>query len=172
VRRVSVPGDPVAVVGAGSSPLVPALWADGYDRLTAVDLAPEALARLAGSLPSGHGVQLVATDVRSFVPAEPVAVWHDRAVFHFLAETADHVAYVDRAMHGVRHGGHVVLATFALDGPESCSGLPVTRYDAATLAGRFARGFVLVDSAHSTHITPWGSEQRFVHVLLQRVDAS
>jgi hypothetical protein len=57
--------------------------------------------------------------------------------------------------------GHVVIATFALDGPARCSGLDVAHYDAASLHAQFGADFELLDACRETHITPNGSEQRF-----------
>ena len=95
-------------------------------------------------------------------------VWHDRAVFHFLTERGQRDAYVAQVRRCVRPGGHVILATFAPDGPEACSGLPVSRYDAVELSAELGEGFERVDEAREVHATPWGSDQAFTWVLCRR----
>lgn len=88
-------------------------------------------------------------------------LWHDRAAFHFLTNPADRHAYVANLKKAVRPGGHVVIATFALDGPERCSGLPIVRYDSASLASALGPEFELIDSKRHDHLTPGGVTQRF-----------
>ena len=98
-------------------------------------------------------------------------LWHDRAVFHFLTEERDQLRYVELVEETVVADGHVVLATFGPHAPTRCSGLPVARYDAGALAGRFARGFTLARSRTTVHRTPGGAEQELVFVLLRRLSA-
>ena len=163
-------------VGAGASPIVGALLADGH-RVIAVDIAAAALDALAAQLPDGVAarrdgrLQLLVGDVRTLRLDTPVDVWHDRAVFHFMVGD-DQRLYADAAIAAVRPGGHLIIATFAPDGPTSCSGLPVTRHDAASLAAVFAGGsaggFELIDSFEADHVTPWSTTQRFTHAVLRR----
>jgi len=95
-------------------------------------------------------------------------IWHDRAAFHFLTDPADRAAYVARMTQALRPGGHVVIGTFAIDGPEKCSGLPVNRYDAASLAEEFGEAFELVDTRRQDHATPWNAIQRFQFCVFRR----
>jgi hypothetical protein len=95
-------------------------------------------------------------------------LWHDRAVFHFLTEPADRAAYVSMLSRSVRVGGHAVVATFALDGPQSCSGLPVRRYDGRALAAELGVGFRLLKSVSETHVTPSGKPQSFQYSVFRR----
>jgi len=172
VRRVTAPPATVITVGAGASPIVGALLADGH-RVVAVDIAAAALDALARDLPDAEAarqdgrLQLLDADVRTLRLGTSVDVWHDRAVFHFMAAD-DQRMYVDAATRAVRSGGHLVIATFAPDGPTSCSGLPVTRHDASSLSAAFAGGFELIDSFEADHVTPWATSQRFTHALLRR----
>lgn len=163
----------VLTVGAGASPLVEALLTSGH-HVIAVDIARAALDALVDSLPESvvpladAELSLVVADVRSLDIDEPVDVWHDRAVFHFLVDPADRSAYADAAAKAVASGGHLVIATFAPSGPTSCSGLPVMRHDAASLTASFTPAFELVDSFEADHLTPWGATQRFTHAVLRR----
>ncbi len=157
-------------VGAGDSLLIDDLVAHGYTDVIAVDISAEALERLVERLgPQASVLTTIVADVRRLTLPRPVDVWHDRAVFHFLTDPGDRRDYVARATDAVRPGGHVVIATFALDGPEQCSGLPVARYDADLLAAEFAPAFELIESSTDTHTTPWGSTQSFQHAVLRRV---
>jgi trans-aconitate methyltransferase len=115
-------------------------------------------------------VRWLEADVRDYVPHRPVDLWHDRAVFHFLISPEDRNRYRDVLVSAVPVGGHALLATFAPDGPEQCSGLPVVRYDADALAALFAPRFAPVDDAREMHVTPRGKTQAFTWLLMRRVE--
>lgn len=180
MRRVTAPIDTartppqrVLTVGAGASPLVGALLASGHQVL-AVDIAQAALDTLAAQLDGqldgqlDRRLSLLAADVRSLRIDEPVDVWHDRAVFHFLVDPVDQASYVRAAADAVTIGGHLVIATFAPGGPTTCSGLPVQRHDASSLRAAFAPHFELLETFDADHVTPWQSSQRFTHAVLRR----
>lgn len=150
-------------VGAGASTLVDGLLAAGYARPALLELAAAALdaskARLGDS---AADVDWYVGDVLTFtLPDAQFDVWHDRAVFHFLTSQADRARYVSQVRAALKPGGHVVIGTFADDGPTRCSGLEVCRYSAESLHAEFGDEFTLVTSRRETHITPSGSEQRF-----------
>ncbi len=173
MRRVSAPSHRIAVIGAGATVLVGALLDAGYARITAVDISDTALAALARSLARSLGhrselVEFVRADVCSLSFPEVVDVWHDRATFHFLTDRCDQEAYADRAAAAVRPGGHLVLAAFAIGGPEQCSGLPVCQHSANSLDRVFGASFERVETFDATHITPWGSDQAFIHAVYRR----
>ena len=117
-------------IGGGASRLVDALLDEGFTTITVLDLSEKALetskARLGER--SATNVKWVAADVTKWEPLQTYDVWHDRAAFHFLTDAADRAAYADRILRAVRPGGYVIIGTFAVDGPERCSGLPVVRY--------------------------------------------
>jgi hypothetical protein len=96
-------------------------------------------------------------------------LWHDRAVFHFLTDGEDRKRYVALAERTVPVGGHLIIGTFALDGPEKCSGLPIERYDGNKLTAELGPGFALRRELRETHTTPWGSTQPFTYVVFERV---
>jgi len=97
------------------------------------------------------------------LPAQTYDLWHDRAVFHFLTQAADRQHYLDTVRQAVRKGGHVIVATFAPDGPDHCSGLEVARYSPESLHKEFGEGFELKNSTRETHHTPFGTEQKFIY---------
>ena len=149
-------------VGGGASRLVDALAGRGYESLTVLDLSEAALAAARERLGARAAqVQWIAADATKWQPAKPFDLWHDRAAFHFLVDAADREAYLDRLRSGVKPGGHAIIATFAPDGPEKCSGLPVHRTDAAGLAKELGDAFTLVESRRHDHTTPSKASQHF-----------
>lgn len=162
--------DAVIDVGSGRATLVDEWLARGMRDITALDVSEAALDQVRARLGARAGeVRWIAGDVRGVVlPEAKYALWHDRAVFHFLVASEDRAHYIERAARAVRPGGWAVIATFALDGPERCSGLDVCRYDAVMLARHFAPWFALDFDTREEHVTPSGAVQRFTWVVLQR----
>lgn len=149
-------------IGGGASRLVDALLDDGYSNLTVLDLSEAALASSRNRIgPRAEPVKWVAADVTIWQPSEQYDLWHDRAAFHFLTEETDRQAYVSRLKTALRHGGQAIIGTFALDGPERCSGLPVMRYDPAGLAAVLGPPFRLLANRVEEHRTPWNASQIF-----------
>jgi ubiquinone/menaquinone biosynthesis C-methylase UbiE len=156
-------------VGAGSSRLVDCLVDQGFHRITVLDLSETALAKARSRLPQDAPVEWVVADVLHWRFSGRFDVWHDRAAFHFLTEASDQDAYLRVMERALVRGGHAIIGTFALDGPASCSGLPVARYDAERLSERLGREYQLVRSRNHAHRTPWGSVQLFHFGLFQKV---
>jgi len=156
-------------IGGGASRLVDALINAGFNAITVLDLSEKALATSKARLGArGTQVQWVVADVTTWEPAQTYDVWHDRAALHFLTDPKDRTAYAERVLKAVRRGGHVIIGTFAPDGPERCSGLPVIRHDAATLGELLGHSFELVESKRHDHQTPAGATQRFQFSRFQR----
>ncbi len=155
-------GASILDIGGGASRLVDALLEQGFESLTVLDLSDKALATTRARLGrKAANVQWIVADVTKWKPAESYDVWHDRAAFHFLMEPHDRAAYAERLREAVRLGGHVIIGTFAPDGPERCSGLPVMRHDAVSLGQTLGRSFELMESRRHDHQTPMGGIQRF-----------
>jgi hypothetical protein len=95
-------------------------------------------------------------------------IWHDRAVFHFLTAPEDRARYRQHLRQTLKPGGTAIVATFALDGPEKCSGLPVVRYSPESLAAELGADLALVDAASHGHTTPWGTTQSFQYCRFKR----
>jgi ubiquinone/menaquinone biosynthesis C-methylase UbiE len=167
------PGTRIIDVGGGASRLVDALQLEGLGKVTVLDISPAALDAAKARLGEAAGdVEWIAADVTEWQPDRSYEIWHDRAAFHFLTQAVQRAAYLDRLHAALKPGGHAIIATFAPDGPERCSGLPVMRYDPAGLAEMLGPAFRLVDSRRHTHTTPWGSTQAFQFSLLRRVKDS
>jgi SAM-dependent methyltransferase len=163
------PDTAVIDVGGGDSPLAGELLGLGFTDVTVLDLSEAALTRGRERLGAdAERVTWVAGDVLTVPRRARYGLWHDRAVFHFLTGEDDRGSYVETAAACVVPGGSLVVATFAIDGPERCSGLPVRRHDAASLADTFAPAFGAVEFRDETHVTPAGAEQRFVYGLFRR----
>jgi hypothetical protein len=149
-------------VGGGASNLVDALLLQGWQDLTVLDIAAPALEASKARLGvMADKVCWEVADITSWRPPRKFAVWHDRAVFHFLTEPEQREAYRSGLSRGVAHCGLVIIATFALDGPEKCSGLPVQRYDPVSLAAEMGDRLQLIDGWPEQHVTPWGARQSF-----------
>ncbi len=159
---------PIIDVGAGASVLVDCLLGQGNTALTVLDVSAAALARARARLGADAAkVRWIEADVREFEPSQRYDLWHDRAVFHFLTDPADRAAYMAALRRSLNPRGHVVMATFALDGPARCSGLDVAHYDAASLHAEFGADFDMLESRREIHLTPVGAEQRFTWVHLR-----
>jgi ubiquinone/menaquinone biosynthesis C-methylase UbiE len=154
-------------VGGGPSRLVDGLLASGFIDLTVLDLSPTALAQARERLGAmaARVLWVEADALTDTLPPASFDVWHDRAVFHFLTTPSDRRRYVEQVRRVVRPGGHVLVATFADDGPTHCSGLPVERYGATTLHGKFGADFRVVSSQREEHVTPAGKHQPFIYCL-------
>jgi hypothetical protein len=113
-------------------------------------------------------VAWVVADVTSWKPHRTYDLWHDRAAFHFLTEERDRAAYIARLTKSLKLGGYAIIATFAPEGPERCSGLPVMRYDAESLGLALGGAFELIETRRDEHLTPWGSKQRFQFSMFRR----
>jgi hypothetical protein len=156
-------------IGGGESRLVDYLVARGLTCLAVLDVSETALQRVQQRLGgAGADITWIASDVTGEWALDPVDVWHDRAVFHFLVDERDRTAYRERLRQTLKRGGTAIVATFAPDGPAMCSGLPVSRYSPDTLIAELGREFTLVESSAYTHHTPSGSAQSFQYSRLVR----
>lgn len=164
-------GDPIIDVGGGASTLVDDLLADGYTDVTVLDVSGAALAaaqhRLGARAASAHWLEADVTDAG--LASDAYALWHDRAVFHFLTERVERTAYVQALLCSVKPSGHVIVATFAEDGPTQCSGLPVVRYSADQLRAELGESFALVRQEREAHRTPFGTVHPFLYCYFRRV---
>jgi SAM-dependent methyltransferase len=166
IRRTGI-GNRGAIidVGGGASRLVDDLLAEGYQDLTVLDISPSALSLAKHRLGAdSRTIRWLEADITSVaLPQQRFDVWHDRAVFHFLADEMDRSHYIQTVRNSVRPGGHIIVAAFGPDGPLKCSGLPVVRYSPARLHGEFGTDFELVEHTSEDHRTPFGTVQQFVY---------
>lgn len=164
----STPKDVFIDVGCGVSTLSDRLIDLGYRDITLLDISSSALEivkqRLGASADIPH---YRVGDVCTFTSEKRFDVWHDRAVFHFLQKEEEQQAYMETLQRLLSPSGHAIIGTFALDGPDSCSALPVRQYDKERMQKAIQGRFELVDVVDEIHITPSGSEQKYCFFLLQ-----
>lgn len=157
-------------VGGGESRLIDALLARGLQCLAVLDVSHEALDHARARIgAAAHSVMWIEADVTAEWSLEPMDIWHDRAVFHFLVEAEDRRRYLAHLRQTLKVNGGAVIATFAPDGPEKCSGLPVVRYSPDTLAAELGDGFALIESRPHPHVTPSGIVQSFQYSRFRRI---
>lgn len=154
---------PVIDVGGGASLLVDRLVARGYTDLTVLDVSSTALEMARRRLGDPVPVRWLHEDIITWKPERRYALWHDRAVFHVLTSAAERAKFLTIMRQALSDYGAVIIATFASDGPERCSGLPVARYDATDLE-RLLEGFAVVESSREEHVTPGGIVQPFTWI--------
>lgn len=161
-------------VGSGASILISELIAGGYKNLTVLDISAAAIAAAQKQLGAcASGVQWIHSDVTKVKLSDhSYDLWHDRAAFHFLTEEDDRAAYIKTVSDAVKPGGHLVVATFAEDGPLKCSGLKIVRYSPQELRAQFEGAFTFVEHQYEDHTTPFATVQRFVYCHFQRHAAS
>jgi SAM-dependent methyltransferase len=151
-------------VGGGASVLVDFLLDAGFPSLAVLDLSAAALACARKRLGARAAqVEWFDADVTAFHPPHRFAIWHDRAVFHFLTDKRDRQNYVRVLKRTLAPDGHAIIATFSIDGPLKCSGLAVARYDAPSICAELGPEFRLIQEVGETHITPWRTEQKFTY---------
>ncbi|RDS79736.1 class I SAM-dependent methyltransferase [Dyella monticola] len=161
---------PLIDIGAGASTLVDHLLDAGYRDVTVLDIAAQALTHAQTRLgpAKARQVRWITADVTQFAPSRTYALWHDRAVFHFLTHATARDAYLATLRRSLVAGGTAIIATFAADGPMRCSGLDVARYDADALFACVGDGFEPLATARDMHVTPWGARQAFTYVRMRR----
>ncbi len=173
VRAHLGPGEAFIDIGGGASRLVDALIELGLGPLSVLDISGAALKVSKKRLGArAQDVTWIDTDLTKWQPDRDYALWHDRAVFHFLTKADDRAAYARAMTTALGPHGTAIIATFAEDGPQMCSGLPVVRYSPESLAAELDRLhpglFDLIDSKYHTHTTPKGNGQRFQYSVFRK----
>lgn len=163
----------VVDVGGGASTLVDDLLSAGFTSVTVIDISAAALRVVKDRLGElSHRVTWIEADILEVVlPVHAYDLWHDRAVFHFLTSPSARRTYIDSVLGAVKPGGDIIVATFADNGPETCSGLPVMRYNPDQLHAEFGSQFSLVSSERVEHRTPSDSVQKFIYCHFRRGEA-
>ncbi len=162
---------PIIDIGGGASTLVDDLLDAGHTRVTVLDLSAQALAAARARLGTGaeRVTWLIGDVTEADLPHNEYAVWHDRAVFHFLTTEEQRQAYLERLHRALQPGGHLIIGTFSIEAPPQCSGLPVQRYTAQHLARTLGAAFTLQRHRKELHVTPGGVEQMYLYCLFTKV---
>ena len=160
-------------VGGGASVLADDLLKQGYRNISVLDLSGAALEKAKARLnEKSSAIRWIEANVLEYAfERHEFDVWHDRAVFHFLTSKHERDAYVSAVMRAVKPGGNVIVATFAEDGPTSCSGLPVMRYSSDELHAEFGDSFQLLGHEKEVHHTPGGKDQKFVYCFCKKMNS-
>ena len=169
LERILPQGGRIIDVGGGASFLVDRLVAKGNWDVTVLDIASTAIEHTRKRLGEvACKVHWICEDITETKQLMKYEVWHDRAVFHFLTNSIDRQSYLDRLDESLSSGGYFIVATFAPDGPEKCSGLLICRYSLEELEATLGSGFRVVTSSQHTHLTPTGKTQRFTLAAFQK----
>lgn len=165
----ATPRESLIDVGGGASSLAAALLDRGYNDVTVLDISRTALSTAQRRLGAAiNRVDWLVTDVLTWQPARRWDIWHDRAVLHFFTADTDLARYLDALEKAVSRTGFAILATFAPDGPQSCSGLAVARYDSQQLANLLGSQWRLLTDSREDHRTPGGANQPFTWAAFRR----
>jgi trans-aconitate methyltransferase len=160
---------PIIDVGGGTSKLVDNLLDADYSNISVLDISDSALQHARKRLADKAAeIEWYNEDITGFNPPHRFALWHDRAVFHFLTSQDDRNKYLNVLKQSLEPGGHVIIMTFAVGGPQKCSGLEIMQYDEEKLMVEFGQEFELLETGHQGHVTPAGSEQKFAWFRLIR----
>lgn len=161
--RIGLPKEaPIIDVGGGTGRLVDVLIGEGFRDITVLDISEAALTRSQKRLGElAKKVKWVLSDINDFSPAEKYAFWYDRAVFHFLTDQEEVMAYVDKAQKAIVPEGHFFLGTFSDNGPLKCSGLEVRRYSESDMKETFKPHFEAQYCFKEEHKTPFDTVQEF-----------
>ena len=174
IERCAVPKHSVIVdIGSGTSTLIARLLALGYQDINALDISDVALEKAKSLLSKEQADQVHwlvedVTNPSAALQNQSVAIWHDRAVFHFLTEEQHRNAYRSLLQKTLLPGGFVIMATFALNGAAKCTGLPVQRYDVESLVKFLGEGFKLIESFDYLYRMPSGDTRPYVYARFQK----
>jgi SAM-dependent methyltransferase len=170
IQAVAPPGGGRVIdVGGGGSLLVDRLLDFPFERIAVLDIAKTAWDKARLRLGErAKRVERIAADVTEIQDVGTFDVWHDRAVFHFLTDRADREKYVSLARRTVPEGSHLIIASFADDGPQQCSDLDVCRYNAESMAAELGAEFSLIQEAREMHSTPWNASPAFFYGVFRR----
>jgi hypothetical protein len=155
---------PTLDVGGGASMLIDGLLARGFSDVTVLDVSGAGLEAARGRLGDSKAAHWIEQDLLQWAPDRQYGLWHDRAVFHFLVDEDGRQLYRQLMTKALGAGGAFIIGTFADDGPERCSGLPVTRYSSSELASALGLQSAVLVNRRELHITPAGVTQPFTWV--------
>ena len=171
IRRTNVAtNDAIIDVGGGASVLVDYLSKECYTNLTVLDISENAISISKKRLgDTAKSIEWIVSDITQFDTSQKFSLWHDRALFHFLTDPSDRKIYVKALIKAIRTEGHLIIATFAIGGPEKCSGLEIVQYDSEKMIAELGDNFALLEERKEIHITPANKKQEFIFFHFLRV---
>ncbi len=157
-------------VGGGQSYLVDRLLDAGFERVAVLDISHSAIEATKIRLGNRAAeIEWIVADITQVKSLGEFDIWHDRAVFHFITDAEDRRSYLDLLKRTLPLGGHFVVGTFAVGGPEKCSGLQIQQYDQTTMGEALGPSFELVRGCNYEHMTPSDKPQLFFFGIYRRV---
>ena len=151
---------PIIDIGGGESKFVDFLLAEGYQNISVLDISENALKRAKDRLgEKSKNIEWIVCDINDFNPKKKYALWHDRAVFHFLTSNVEINRYVENVK---QNSENFIVGTFSTSGPEKCSGLKITQYDESLLQKLFEENMIIKKVEYINHVTPFETTQNFI----------
>ena len=162
--------DAIIDVGGGTSVLVDYLSKECFTNLTVLDISANAIAIAKKRLgDSAKSIEWIVSDITQFDAIQKFSLWHDRALFHFLTDSSDRKSYIKVLNNSLKPEGHLIIATFAIGGPEKCSGLEIVQYDSEKMIAELGVDFELIEERNEVHVTPGNKEQMFIFFRFRKV---
>lgn len=170
IEKLNLPKNTnIIEIGSGDSFLADFLMDKGYSEITLLDISEKALEKIKKRLSEkADSISFIAADATVFSSSKRYGLWHDRAVFHFLAEEDEIRNYLKNVSEKLISEGYLILGTFSNNGPDMCSGLKVRQYDEDQITKIFSRDFKKIECFTQNHITPSGSAQNFLFCVFQK----
>ena len=151
---------PIIDIGGGESKFVDYLLEEGYQNISVLDISENAIKRAKDRLgKKSKNIEWIVCDINDFNPKKKYALWHDRAVFHFLTSDININKYVENVK---LYSENFIVGTFSTSGPKKCSGLDITQYNKSLLSKLFEEFMVIKKIEHINHITPFETTQNFI----------
>lgn len=151
---------PIIDIGGGESKFVDFLLAEGYQNISVLDISENALKRAKDRLgEKSKNIEWIVCDINDFNPKKKYALWHDRAVFHFLTSSVEINRYVENVK---LNSENFIVGTFSTSGPKKCSGLEISQYDKNLLSKLFEESMTIKKVEYINHITPFETTQNFI----------
>ncbi len=166
--------EPVLDMGAGASTLIDHLMDRGFSNIIAADISEIALEKIKKRLGRDKAslVRWIVDDITQplyIQDLRDIAVWHDRAVLHFLLEKDEQNMYLSTLKKVLRKGGYVIIAAFSLQGAKKCSGLDVKNYDENMLSDFLGKDFKLLEYFDHIYYMPSGKPRPYIYTLFQKI---
>ena len=151
---------PIIDVGGGESKFVDYLLEEGYQDISVLDISENAIKRAKDRLgKKSKNIKWIVCDINDFKPMKKYALWHDRAVFHFLTSDININKYVENVK---LYSENFIVGTFSTSGPKKCSGLEISQYDKNLLSKLFEESMTINKVEYINHITPFETTQNFI----------
>ncbi|MGX7666993.1 class I SAM-dependent methyltransferase [Flavobacterium pedocola] len=169
VQKYAQKDDAIIDVGGGDSFLADHLLELGYTNITVLDISEKAIEKAKARLgKKAESVTWIVSDITNFTPEKQYAVWHDRAVFHFLTEAADIEAYRKIAVSALQPKGKTLIGTFSESGPKKCSGIEIRQYSENLMKETFKEDFTPLECFFENHNTPFDTVQNFIFCSFEK----